>query len=173
MSSVRYRWLAVMGLAAGVVGWAANSFLSQNGYPAPVLSPVALVAIILVAGAALFLGLRVRSWRNGRRDRELDPIAAARTVVLAQSLAYAGALLLGWHAAIFLTQLPLWSLRPGHAGTWSSLAVSVGGILMIATGLTVERFCKLPPVDKDGKGGAGPGSGNGAGDGPGDGEEYA
>ena len=171
MSSIRYRWLAVMGLAAGVVGWAANSFLSENGYPAPVLSPVALVAIILVAGATLFLGLRVRSWRNGRRDRELDPIAAARTVVLAQALAYAGALLLGWHAAIFLTQLPLWSLRPGHAGTWSSLAVSVGGILMIATGLTVERFCKLPPVDKDG--GAGPGSGNGAGDGPGDGGEYA
>nr|WP_231713410.1 DUF3180 domain-containing protein [Arthrobacter sp. zg-Y769] len=158
--------MAVIGLAAGLVGWAANSFLSQNGYPAPVLSPVALVAIILVAGATLFLGLRVRSWRNGRRDRELDPIAAARTVVLAQALAYAGALLLGWHAAIFLTQLPLWSLRPGHAGTWASLAVSAGGILMIATGLTVERFCKLPPVDKDG-------NGSGSADGAGEGGEYA
>ncbi|MCQ1946407.1 MULTISPECIES: DUF3180 domain-containing protein [unclassified Arthrobacter] len=172
MSSIQYRWLAVIGLAAGVVGWTANYFLSENGYPAPVLSSVALVAIILVTGATLFLGLRVRSWRNGRRDRELDPIAAARTVVLAQALAYAGALLLGWHAAIFLTQLPLWSLRPGHAGTWSSLAVSVGGILMIATGLTVERFCKLPPVDKDGTGSE-PGPGGGSGDGAGDGGEYA
>ncbi|MCQ1948428.1 DUF3180 domain-containing protein [Arthrobacter sp. zg-Y859] len=178
MSSIQYRWLAVIGLVAGVVGWAANFFLSENGYPAPVLSSVALVAIILVAGATLFLGLRVRSWRNGRRDRNLDPLAAARTVVLAQALAYAGALLLGWHAAIFLTQLPLWSLRPGHAGTWSALAVSVGGILMIATGLIVERFCKLPPVDKDGTGpgsggGAGNGTVNGTGDGSGDGGEYA
>ncbi|WP_146359545.1 DUF3180 domain-containing protein [Arthrobacter yangruifuii] len=160
MSTIRYRWLAVIGLAAGLVGWAANSILTDNGYPAPVLSPVALAAIILVTGATLILGLRVRRWRNGRRDRELNPIAAARTVVLAQALAYAGALLLGWHAAVFLTQLPLWSLRPGHPATWSSLAVSAGGILMIAAGLTVERFCKLPPEDKDGTGpDAGPGNG--------------
>nr|WP_231707283.1 DUF3180 domain-containing protein [Arthrobacter sp. zg-Y919] len=150
--------MAVICLAAGLVGWSAYSIL--DGSPAPVLSSVALVAIILVTGATLVLGLRVRRWRNGRRDRELDPIAAARTVVLAQALAYAGALLLGWHAAVFLAQLPLWSLRPGHAATWASLTVSIGGILMIATGLTVERFCKLPPEDKDGTGPV-PGSGDG------------
>lgn len=156
MITIRYRWLAVIVLAAGVVGWAANSIVGSNA--APVLSPVALVAIILVTAATLVLGLRVRRWRNGARDRELDPLAAARTVVLAQAVAYAGALLLGWHAAVFLTLLPLWSLRPGHTATWASLAVSAGGLLMIVTGLVVERFCKLPPEDSNGNT---PGAGNG------------
>ena len=170
MITIRYRWLAVIVLAAGVVGWAVNSFLMDNAYPAPVLSPVALVAIILVTAATLVLGLRVRRWRNGRRDRELDPLAAARTVVLAQAVAYAGALLLGWHAAIFLTLLPLWSLRPGHAATWASLAVAAGGLLMIAIGLTVERFCKLPPGDR---GDNTPGSGTSGEGGGEDGGQFA
>lgn len=162
MSTIRYRWLAVIAVAAGVLGWAVNSFLSANGYPAPVLSPVALVAIAVVLVLTLVLGFRVRRWRNGDRDRDLDPLAAARTVVLAQAITYAGSLLLGWHAAVFLALLPLWSLRPGHAPTWASLAVAAGGVLMIAAGLTVERFCKLPPDDHDGNG-----------SGTEDGEEYA
>ena len=164
MSTIRYRWLAGIALAAGVVGWAVNAFLSENGFAAPVLSPAALVAIAVVVAATLVLGLRVRRWRNGRRDRQLDPLAAARTVVLAQAISYAGALLLGWHAAVFLALLPLWSLRPGHTPTWSALAVGIGGGIMVAVGLTVERFCKLPPDDKDG-----PGTDPGAEDG----EEYA
>ncbi|MCC9177160.1 DUF3180 domain-containing protein [Arthrobacter sp. zg-Y750] len=161
MITIRYRWLAVIALAAGIVGWAVNTFLADNGYPSPVLNPVALVAMILVTAATLVLGLRVRRWRNGRRDRELDPLAAARTVVLAQAVAYAGALLLGWHAGVFLDLLPLWQLRPGHAATLASLAVTAGGILMVATGLTVERFCKLPPDDRNG---TGPASGSGTGE---------
>ncbi|MCC3274133.1 DUF3180 domain-containing protein [Arthrobacter zhangbolii] len=164
MSTIRYRWLAVIAVAAGVVGWAVNSFLSENGYPAPVLSPAALLAIVVVVAVTLVLGLRVRRWRNGSRDRTLNPIAAARTVVLAQAITYAGSLLLGWHAAVFLALLPLLSLRPGHAPTWTALAVGIGGMVMIAAGLTVERFCKLPPDDKDGTGSA-PGTE--------DGEEYA
>ena len=152
MSSIRYRWLAVIALAAGVVGWAVNSFLAGNGYPAPVLGTVALAAIIVVTAATLVLGLRVRRWRNGNRDVELNPLAAARTAVLAQAIAYAGSLLLGWHAGIFLTLLPLWSLRPGHAATWSALIVAAGAVLMIAAGLVVERFCKLPPEDGEGSG---------------------
>ncbi len=84
------------------------------------------------------------------RETPLDPTAAARTRVLAQATAYAGALRRGLHGGIFLDQLGLWEMRPNHAPTWASLAMSVGGMIMIATGLVVERFCRLPPEDKDG-----------------------
>lgn len=149
MRSIRYRWLAIIAISAGVLGWLVNDWATGNGLPAPVLSVLGLLTVIFISGFTLFLGLRVRRWQQGNRDQELDPIAAARTLVLAQAAAYAGSLLLGWHAGIFLEQVPLWSLRPGHIATWASLAMIAGGILLIATGLVVERFCKLPPDDSD------------------------
>ncbi|MET4060593.1 putative membrane protein [Arthrobacter sp. UYP6] len=153
MGSIRYRWLALITVASGVIGWLVNNWATRNSLPAPVLSVFGLLTVLLISGATLFLGLRVRRWQQGNRDRQLDPIAAARTLVLAQATAYAGSLLLGWHAGIFLEQLPLWSLRPGHAATWGSLAMIAGGVLMIGVGLLVERFCRLPPDDSNGSGG--------------------
>ena len=153
MGSIRYRWLALIAAGSGVIGWLVNNWATRNSLPAPVLSVVGLLTILLISGATLFLGLRVRSWQQGNRSRELDPIAAARTLVLAQATAYAGSLLLGWHAGTFIDQLPLWSLRPGHAATWGSLAMIAGGVLMISVGLLVERFCRLPPDDSNGHGG--------------------
>lgn len=170
MGSIRYRWLALIAFASGVAGWLVNNWATRNSLPAPVLSILGLLTVLLISGATLFLGLRVRRWQQGNRDRELDPIAAARTLVLAQATAYAGSLLLGWHAGIFLEQVPLWSLRPGHPATWSALAMIAGGVLMISVGLLVERFCRLPPDDPNGNGGtaAGPDSRREPGDG-----EYA
>ncbi|WAP51904.1 DUF3180 domain-containing protein [Arthrobacter sp. ATA002] len=153
MGNIRYRWLAAIAIASGVVGWLVNNWATRNSLPAPVLSVVGLLTVLLISGATLVLGLRVRRWQQGNRDRELDPIAAARTLVLAQATAYAGSLLLGWHAGIFLDQVPLWSLRPGHSATWAALAMTAGGILAIAVGLLVERFCRLPPDDLNGDGG--------------------
>ncbi len=152
MGSIRYRWLAIIVLASGVAGWLVSDWATRNALPAPVLSVVGLLTVLLISGATLFLGLRVRRWQQGRRDRPLDPIAAARTLVLAQATAYAGSLLLGWHGGVFIDLLPLWSLRPGHAATWGSLAMIAGGVLMMSVGLLVERFCRLPPDDSNGRG---------------------
>ncbi|MBP3035765.1 DUF3180 domain-containing protein [Arthrobacter sp. zg-ZUI100] len=170
MGNIRYRWLALIAVAAGVAGWLVNDWATRNSLPAPALSVYGLLTVLLIAGTTLFLGLRVRRWQQGNRDRELDPIAAARTLVLAQANAYAGALLLGWHAGIFLDQLPLWALRPGHTATWAALAMIAGGVLMISIGLLVQRFCRLPPDDFNGNGGntGGPNSAREPGDG-----EYA
>lgn len=154
MGNIRYRWLAVIAVAAGIAGWLVNNWATRNSLPAPVLSVAGLLTVVLISAATLLLGLRVRRWQQGNRDRELDPIAAARTLVLAQATAYAGSLLLGWHAGIFLEQVPLWSLRPGHTATWTSLAMIAGGVLMISVGLLVERFCRLPPDDSNGPGGS-------------------
>lgn len=153
MGNIRYRWLALIAVGSGVAGWLVNNWAARNSLPTPVLSIVGLLTVLLISGATLILGLRVRRWQQGNRTRELDPIAAARTLVLAQAAAYAGSLLLGWHAGIFIDLLPLWSLRPGHAATWGSVAMIAGGVLMISVGLLVERFCRLPPDDSNGHGG--------------------
>ena len=74
-----------------------------------------------------------------------DPILAARTLVLAQACAYAGTVLLGWHAGIFVDQLRIWTSRSDQGITWVAIAVAGGGSVMIVVGLLVERFCRIPP----------------------------
>lgn len=154
MSSLRFRWLALVGLMAGLAGWLVNWLASRNGYGTPTLPLTSLITTAVIIGITLVFGRRVLKWRNGERDRPLDPILAARTLVLAQACAYAGALNLGWHAGIFVDQVTLLSVRSTTASLWGSVALMAGGIVMIMVGLVVENFCRLPP-DDDGSGAAG------------------
>lgn len=154
MSTLRFSWLALVGLVAGLAGWLANWLATRNGFGTPTLPLTSLVTTAAIIGITLVFGRRVLRWRNGRRDRPLDPILATRTLVLAQACAYAGALSLGWHAGIFVDQLTLLSVRSTTAPLWGSVALMVGGTVMIMVGLVVENFCRLPP-DDDGTGAPG------------------
>ncbi|MEE2570288.1 DUF3180 domain-containing protein [Pseudarthrobacter sp. J64] len=98
-------------------------------------------------------GSQGKSGKPGKPAKKptLDPLLAARTVVLAQACAYAGTVLLGWHAGIFLDQLRVWSLGVGADIAWLALAMAGGGLAMIAVGLLVEWFCRIPPDDSQGE----------------------
>ncbi|PPB48474.1 DUF3180 domain-containing protein [Arthrobacter pityocampae] len=152
MSTLRFRWLALVGLAAGLAGWLVNWFATRNGYGTPALPLTSLVTTAVIIAITLVFGRRVLRWRNGKRDRPLDPILATRTLVLAQACAYAGAVSLGWHAGILVDQVALMSVRSTVAPLWGSVALMAGGIVMIMVGLVVEDFCRLPSDDDDGKG---------------------
>jgi hypothetical protein len=123
-----------------------------------VLPATALATMGVIVAITLILGIRVLRWRNSitnanaKKKTVLDPLLAARTLVLAQACAYAGTVLLGWHVGIFLDQLRIWSLRSDQGITWLALAMAGGGLVMIVVGLLVERFCKIPPEDGDTKG---------------------
>lgn len=147
MSTLRFRWLLVVGLIAGLAGYVVNLLATRNGYGTPTLPLTSLVTTAVIITITLVFGRRVQQWRNGRRDRPLDPILATRTLVLAQACAYAGALNLGWHAGIFVDQLTLLGVRSTVAPLWGSVALMAGGIVMIVVGLIVENFCRLPPDD--------------------------
>ncbi len=154
MSTLRFRWLALVGLVAGFAGWLVNWLATRNGFGTPTLPLTSLVTTALIIAITLVFGRRVLRWRNGDHDRPLDPILATRTLVLAQACAYAGALSLGWHAGILVDQVALLAVRSTTAPLWGSVALMVGGILMIVVGLVVESFCRLPP-DDDGTGAPG------------------
>ena len=155
MSTLRFRWLALVGLVAGLAGWLVNWFATRNGYGTPALPLTSLVTTAAIIAITLVFGRRVLRWRNGKRDRPLDPILATRTLVLAQACAYAGAVSLGWHAGIFVDQVALLSVRSTVAPLWGSVALMAGGIVMIMVGLVVEDFCRLPSDDDDGTGAPG------------------
>jgi hypothetical protein len=162
--------LLLIGFILAVAGWSATVVTSRYSMATPVLPATALATMAVIVAITLILGIRVLRWRNSfnangaknsaknggkggaRKQPPLDPLLAARTLVLAQACAYAGTVLLGWHVGIFLDQLRIWSLRSNQGITWLALAMAGGGLVMIVVGLLVERFCKIPPEDGDTKG---------------------
>ncbi|TLM81345.1 DUF3180 domain-containing protein [Pseudarthrobacter sp. NamE2] len=149
--------LLLIGIILAVAGWAATVVTSRYSMATPVLPATALATMGVIVVITLILGIRVLRWRNSLKDSSkkktvLDPLLAARTLVLAQACAYAGTVLLGWHVGIFLDQLRIWSLRSDQGITWLALAMAGGGLVMIVVGLVVERFCRIPPEDGDTKG---------------------
>ena len=149
--------LLLIGVILAVAGWSATVVTSRYSMATPVLPATALATMGVIVAITLILGIRVLRWRSSLKDSTkkktvLDPLLAARTLVLAQACAYAGTVLLGWHVGIFLDQLRIWSLRSDQGITWLALAMAGGGLVMIVVGLLVERFCKIPPEDGDTKG---------------------
>jgi hypothetical protein len=136
-----------------VAGWSATVVTSRYGMATPVLPATALATMGVIVAITLILGIRILRWRNSNKPNStkkktlLDPLLAARTLVLAQACAYAGTVLLGWHVGIFLDQLRIWSLRSNQGITWLALAMAGGGLAMIVVGFLVERFCRIPPED--------------------------
>ena len=147
LRTIRPLWLAVIAVIAAAAGWSATVLTNRFSLPTPALPYSALVTLGLVIVIVLVLGLRVRRWRDGKWDRELNPIVAARTLVLAQASAYAGALLLGWHAGVAVDAMVAIAYGAG-AGVLTLPLVLIGGsAAMVVVGLVVERFCRIPPDD--------------------------
>jgi len=134
---------ALVALAAGVVGWVVMDWWHGDGGGYVPLPWTAVAGTAVLAIAVLAAGWPVRRWVRGRRDRPLDPLVAARTVVFAKAAAFGGAGLAGWYAAQVLT---LWSedspvlhrrmLLAGLA-TLFALGISVAGFV-------VQRWCRVP-----------------------------
>ncbi len=147
--------LLLIGVILAIAGWSATVVTSRYSIATPVLPATALATMGVIVIITLILGIRVLRWRNSHKPNstakkmQLDPLLAARTLVLAQACAYAGTVLLGWHVGIFLDQLRIWSMRSDQGITWLALAMAGGGLVMIVVGLIVERFCKIPPEDGD------------------------
>ncbi len=149
MRTIRPAWLVAVAVVLAGAGWLVTELTSRASIALPVLPLSSLITMGLIVVICLILGFKVRRWRDGNRDKVLDPLMAARTVVLAQACAYAGAVLFGWHAGIMADQLPTISMRADLGIIWQIVALLAGGAIMVVVGVIVERFCKLPPEDTD------------------------
>ncbi|GAA4361503.1 DUF3180 domain-containing protein [Angustibacter luteus] len=150
------RTLPLVAIAVGVavVAWIVLRLWMSGGHELPGLPWTAPGVMVLLAGVVLAFGWPVRQWTRGSRLRPLDPLRAARTVVLAKASQYCGALLSGWYAAQVLALLPTLDVEPRR-----SLAVRAGIALLCAVGLwvvgwLVERWCRVDRSDEDEHSGA-------------------
>lgn len=146
MKALRFLPLALCAVAGAVVGYLLMLIMSGRGLMSPVLDYSALFSMAAVSIITLGLGIRVKRFTTGRSKNRVEPIAAARILVLAQAGAYAGAVICGWHVSLMAALLT--ASGPSPTAT-RAIVLACCGALMVVIGFIVQHLCKLPPEDTD------------------------
>jgi hypothetical protein len=149
MTPTRSRPLLVAGALIAVVVGVLLRVWSGRGNELPALPWTAPAVMGLMALAILVTGWPVRRWTRGDRTRQLNPLRAARTVVLAKAAQYAGAALTGWYAGQALALLPTLDVPSRRALMVRALVSAATSIAVWVAGWAVERFCRVDRSDED------------------------
>ena len=150
MTAIRIGWVILLLIVTATLGWVGAFFSAESGWPAPSLGYPSVITLAAAIVLELLLGLRVLKDRERPVADRMHPVAAARTLVLAQAGTYAAAAIGGWHAGILLHRLP----QSGFGSTVVTEAIiqTITALILIVVGFTVEQWCRIPPDDTDGNG---------------------
>ncbi len=111
----------------------------------------------MAAGAVvLWLAWGVRQYVAGKRPG-LDPLKAARTVVLAQASAYTGALLGGAFVGYAISMASYWDHEPRRQVILAAAIAALGALALLGAGWVGERWCRVDREGGDGDGAPAPG----------------
>lgn len=149
MRPTRTRTLVLLAAGVALVTWVGLRSWSRSGHELPMLPWSTAGVMALLAVAVLVAGWPVRRWTRGHRTEPLDPLRAARTVVLAKAAQYAGALLTGWYAGQVLVILPSIDVDPRRDMMVRGLVSVAAAVLVWVVGWLVERFCRVDRRDDD------------------------
>ena len=147
MRPARASSAVVVALVAGALSWFLLDLWTRGGGRSLPLPWFTAVAIAVVAVVVAVLGWEVRRGVRGERSSPLDPLAAARVVVLAKAAVYGGAVLAGWYAGQGLVILSSAS-GSRSARLIAAGATALAAVLLVVAGLLAQRWCRLPPDDE-------------------------
>ena len=154
MSRTPVRRLLVVALVGMAVSAGLLRLVERGGGTLLPVSALSILVVLLIAALVGALGWSVRQYKQGKRPG-LDPLLAARTVVLATASAYTGALLSGWYAAHVLVVLRDLAIPARRAVAVSALIALLCTVVLTVVGLVVERWCEVRPQDPDEPGATG------------------
>ena len=149
MTPTRSRPLLLISLAIAVISGLALRAWSARGNELPALPWSAPGVMVLMAVAVLVVGLPVRRWTRGQRTTPLDPLRAARTVVLAKAAQYAGALLSGWYAGQAIALMATIDVGPRRSMLLRAVISMMTAVAVWVVGWLVEQFCRVRRGDED------------------------
>jgi hypothetical protein len=139
----RGRALVALFFVGGVLGYAfVRISIAVHGY-APQIQWTSVV--VLLAAAALILGLANSTYRTLHRERRwIDPGRAVRFLLLAKASALVGAIVAGGYlgfAVNFVNQL---DVHLPQERVIRSVCASLAAVLLVLGGLLLERACRVP-----------------------------
>jgi hypothetical protein len=145
--------LVVFGVS-GVVTWGLATLADSAGISPLHVPLTAPLACVVVGGITLWLAHAVREYLAGKRPG-LDPLRAARTVVLAQASAYTGAMLAGAFVGYAIAIAADWAHEPRREAAIAAAIAALGAVGLLACGWIAERWCRIDPPGSDGPATAG------------------
>ncbi|ABS02032.1 hypothetical protein FHR75_001605 [Kineococcus radiotolerans] len=141
--------LAGLAVIAGVLAWSGLQVWVSTGHGEPDLLWRTTLTIALCVAVVLGVGWPVRQWVNGDKARRIDALRAARTAALAKAASVAGALLAGLFTGWFVHYLPTAGIAARRSELVAAAVDVVVSVLLLAVGLVVERWCRVPPDDEE------------------------
>lgn len=158
MKPLRLRLLLLIAAVAAVLAWAGARLWDSLGHlpGVPAAAPIVLAAVaVVLLATALSLRARLRAARERRPGaRGVDPLGAARAVVLAQASALVSAVMAGIYAGAgvhLLGQLD----NPARASQALTAGLAVlAAAAVVAAALWLQHVCRLPEDHDDPTGSA-------------------
>jgi hypothetical protein len=149
MGLTRWRDIVVVCLVAAVAGYLLVRVSYSRIPPLPRLAGL-LAALLGVGEAVAGFGLR-RRIRPAERapgapaHRPVEPLTAARAVMVAKATVLAGAALAGLWLGLLGYVLPSWSaFAAAQSDSITGFVGLAGAVVMVAGGLYLERSCVAP-----------------------------
>lgn len=146
---IRVTTLLLVAAVTGIVSFGVFMLVTRDGSLVPRPALLSGVLLVVMGGLVLWLARPVRRYLQGRATKPLDPMWAARTVVLAQAAALTGAAAAGWYlgqVGVVLTDL---SLDANRGRLLPLGALVVAAVALAAAGLVAQRWCRVTPHDDD------------------------
>jgi len=152
----RIRFLLLLAVLAGVLGWAIASLMDgQSGRALPVPFLAAVTLWLLAASVfvwALFARPRLQRTPGAH---PMPPIVAARTAALAMAASRTGAIVAGLYAGVAVGTLPDRLTQAGNHSLWAAGGAAMGALALVIAALWLEHLCRLPSDGAPGGSGLG------------------
>ena len=146
---IRIQTLLLVAAATGIIGFVVFTVITRTGELVPRPSLLSGVLLVAMGGLVLWLARPVRRYLQGRATTSLDPLRAARTVVLAQAAALTGSAAAGWYLGQLVVVVTDLSLDANKGRLLPLGALVVAGVALAAAGLVAQRWCRIDPPDED------------------------
>src|SRR6478735_6513250 len=146
---IRIQTLLLVAAVTGIIGFAMFAAITRTGELVPRPSLLSGVLLVAMGGLVLWLARPVRRYLQGRATTSLDPLRAARTVVLAQAAALTGSAAAGWYLGQLVVVLTDLSLEANRGRLLPLGALVVAGVALAAAGLVAQRWCRIDPPDEN------------------------
>ncbi len=146
---VRVPTLLLAGALAAGGGFLIGLAITRDGSLLPRPPWLAGVLLVVIGVLVLWLARPVKRYLEGRALVPLDPIIAARTVVLAQAAALTGAAAAGWvlgQLAVVLGDLTLVANQERVLPFAVLLLASLG---LAVAGMVAQRWCRIDRDDDE------------------------
>lgn len=151
-AGIRVQALVLAALLAGAGGFTVGVVITRDGSLLPRPPLVAGLLLVVMGGLVLWLARPVRRYLQGRATVPLDPIQAARTVVLAQAAALTGAAASGWFVGQLVVLVRDLSLVANQERVLPFVLMLVASVVLAVAGMVAQHWCRVEPPDETGEG---------------------